>query len=366
MKILNVLTSPLVYDGISMSVFNYFDNIDNKKIQMDFVTSYIIDELENKIEKKKGRVYIIKERKKHPLKYIKKLSSLIKENNYDIVQAHGSSAILCLEMIAAQMAGCNIRIAHCRNTKCNHVILDKLLRPIFYKTYTHGFSCGELAGKWLFKNRKFEIINNGKDTEKFKYDEEIRKKMRHQYDLEDKIVIGHVGNFNEQKNHTFLMDILYNLVQINPNYYLVSIGKGNLQTEIEQKARKLEIEKNVLFVGESSEVEKWLQAMDIMVFPSKFEGFPNVLVEWQIAGLPCIISSAITKEVKITDLVQFISLEKSPKYWAEEICKVELQGRNLIKDKVIGQIKEQGYDIKENAKKLEKIYEKLVKEIGKE
>lgn len=363
MRVLNILTSPIVYDGISMSVLNYFKNIDNQKIKIDFVGPYIIDEIEKQINDKGGKAYIIEGRKKKPLKYIKKLSLLIKENKYDIVQAHGSSAILCLEMIAAKKAGCKIRIAHCRNTKCDHVILDKLLRPIFYKTYTHGFACGELAGKWLFKDRKFDIINNGKDTEKFKYDEEIRKKMRHKYDLEDKIVIGHVGSFNEQKNHTFLIDILYNLIQRNPNYYLVLIGKGHLQSAIRQKATQLGIEKNILFAGESSEVEKWIQAMDIMVFPSKFEGFPNVLVEWQIAGLPCVISSTITKEVKLTDLVRFISLEKSPTYWAEEICKVELQDRNLIKNKVIAQIKEQGYDIKENAKKLEKIYENLVKEV---
>ena len=102
--------------------------------------------------------------------------------------------------------------------------------------------------------------------------------------------------------------------------------------------------------------------MDIMVFPSKFEGFPNVLVEWQIAGLPCVISDVITKEVKLTDLVQFVSLEESPKLWAEKIEKIEIQDRNLIKDKVINQIKEKGYDIKENAKKLEEIYTTILEE----
>lgn len=364
MKVLNIFTSPLVYDGISMSVLNYFNNIDNQKIQMDFVTPSVIAEIEEQIKEKGGRVYIVKGRKKHPLNYIKQLSALVKNNRYDIVQAHGSSAMLCLEMIAAKKAGCKIRIAHCRNTKCDHKILDKLLRPIFYKTYTHGFACGEKAGKWLFRNRKFEIINNGKDIDKFKYNEEIRKEYREKYNLNDKIVIGHVGNFNEQKNHDFLIDVFYNLTKIDSAYYLVLIGRGYTQPTIEKKIKTLGIEDKVLFVGRSSEVEKWIQAMDIMVFPSKFEGFPNVLVEWQIAGLPCVISSAITNEVKLTDLVQFISLNESPKYWAEKINQIKLQDRNLIKDKVVNQIKEQGYDIKENAKKLEKIYEELIKEVG--
>ena len=363
MKVLNVLTSSLVYDGISMSVLNYFYNIDNKKVQMEFVAPFVLEDIEKKIKEYNGKVHIIKGRKKQPLKYIKKLSALIKENKYDIVQAHGSSAILCLEMIAAKKAGCKIRVAHCRNTKCDHKMLDKILRPIFYKTYTHGFSCGELAGKWLFGNRKFYVINNGKDTEKFKYNEQVRQEIRKKYNLENKIVIGHVGNLNEQKNHTFLIDIFSELLKKNPQYYLVLIGKGHLEIEIKKKAKTLGIENNILFVGQSSEVEKWLQAMDIMVFPSKFEGFPNVLVEWQIAGLPCVISDVITKEVKLTDLVQFVSLEESPKQWAEKIEKIKIQDRNLIKDKVINQIKEKGYDIKENAKRLEKIYEDLMKEV---
>lgn len=363
MKVLNILTSPLVYDGISMSVLNYFNNIDNQKIQIDFVTPSVIAEIEAQIKEKGGRVYIVKGRKKHPLNYIKELSVLIRKNKYDIVQAHGSSAILCLEMIAAKRAGCKIRIAHSHNTRADHKIIDKFLRPIFYKTYTHGFACGEKAGKWLFGNRKFEIIKNGKDIEEFKYNENVRNKFRRKYNLEDKKVIGHVGNFNEQKNHDFLIDVFYNLTKIDSTYYLVLIGRGYTQPRIEKKIKTLGIEDKVLFVGQSSEVGKWLQAMDIMVLPSKFEGFPLVLVEWQIAGLPCVISSTITKEVKLTNLVQFISLKESPKHWADKIQEIQIQDRNLIKDQVVKKVMEQGYDIKENAKKLEKIYENLMKEV---
>ena len=362
MKVLNILTSSLIYDGISMSVLNYFYNIDNKKVQMEFVAPFVLEDIEKKIKENNGKVYIIKGRKKQPLKYIKELSNLIKENKYDIVQVHGSSAILCLEMIAAKKAGCKIRIVHSHNTKADHRLIDKLLRPIFYKTYTHAFACGKEAGKWLFKNRKFEIINNSKDIEEYKYNEDIRKEYRKKHNLENKIVIGHVGNFNEQKNHDFLIDVFYNLVKQSSKYYLVLIGKGYTQPSIERKVKTLGIEDKVLFVGQSSKVGQWLQAMDIMVLPSKFEGFPLVLVEWQIAGLPCVVSDRVTKEVKLTNLVQFISLDKEPEYWAREIRKIQMQDRNLIKDKVVNQIKEKGYDIKENAKKLEEIYTTILEE----
>lgn len=352
----------MIYDGITMSVVNYFKNIDNKKIQIEFVAPSVVNDIEKDIKKKNGKVHIIKGRTKNPIKYIKNLSELIKNNKYDIIQAHGSSAILCLEMIAAKKAGCKIRIAHCRNTKTNHKLLDKMLRPIFYKTYTHGFACGQDAGKWLFKDKNFEIINNGKDIEKFQFNEKVRMEFRKKYNLDNKIVIGHVGRFNEQKNHSYLIDVFYELLKSNEKYFLVLIGTGHLQETIKKKVKELGIEKNVLFVGDSKEVEKWLQTMDIMIFPSKYEGFPNVLIEWQIAGLPCLISSTITKEVKCTELVRFESINEQPKEWAKIIEKMKLEDRNASREKIKAQIAKSGYDIKENAKKLEKIYQRLIED----
>ena len=365
MKVLNILTDGLCMDGISNSVMGYYRNIDKELIKMDFVSKFVIDSLSEEIESNSNKVYTLKDRKKRPLKYLKELSKIIRENQYDIVHAHGSSSILCLEMIAAKKAGCKVRIAHSRNTKADHKILDKLLRPIFYKTYTHGFACGEEAGKWLFGKRKFEIINNGKDIEKFKYNETVRNEFRKKYNLENKVVIGHIGNFNEQKNHEFLIKILSELLKNgNKEYYCILIGTGYLQEKIKQQVEDLEIKENVLFVGQTEEVEKWIQAMDIMVFPSKFEGFPNVLVEWQIAGLPSIISDKITNAVQLTDLVKFESIEKSPSDWVEKICNIEVNDRNKNQQEILEQIKEKGFDIKENAKKLEKIYQNLKEEVG--
>lgn len=363
MKILNILTSTMIYDGITMSVLNFLKNINDKNIKMDFVSSFIIKEIEEQIKEKNGNVFLLKDRKKRPIKYINELSKIIKQNKYDIVQAHGSSAMLSLEMIAAKKAGCKIRIAHSRNTKTQHVILDKLLRPVFYKTYTHGFACGEEAGKWLFGNRPFTVINNGKDIEKFRYNEKIRMEVRKKYDLDNKIVIGHVGNFNYQKNHEYLIDIFYELVKgsNNKDYYLILIGGGTFQN-IKEKAKKLGIDKNILFVGRSSEVEKWLQAMDIMVFPSRYEGFPNVLIEWQIAGLPSIVSDKITNKVKLTELVQFASIEDSPDKWVELIKSVSLENRKEDQEEILSLIKEKGFDIKENAKQLKNMYYTLLEE----
>lgn len=365
MEVLYILPNGLKIDGITSITLNYWENIKNENIHIDFVTPFAIDSIREQIETTNSKIYLMQERKKHPIKYMRKLSALIKENKYDIVHANGSSAMLVLEMLAAKKAGCKIRIAHSHNTKTNYPIIDKLLRPIFKTSYTHAFACGEEAGKWLFDKRKFEVINNGRDIEKFKYNQDVRKKLRKEYNLENQIVLGHVGTFNYQKNHEYLIDVFSELIKNSKKKYkLILIGEGKYKSAIEEKVKKLNIQENVIFVGKTNEVQNWLQAMDIMIFPSRFEGFPAVLVEWQIAGLPCIISDKITDKVKLTNLVQFESIEKNPKEWVKKVENTSIEDREKSKPKILKQIKESGFDIKENAKKLEEIYIKLYREVN--
>lgn len=302
---------------------------------------------------------------KRPIMYCKKLYKIIKEEKYDVVHVHGSSSMMFLQLLVAKKAGVKVRIAHSRNTSSDYNFLNKLCMPIFKRLYTHAFACGKEAGKWLFgENQQFTIIPNGKDCQMFEFKPEIRDEYRKKNNIENKTVIGHIGNFNNQKNHEFLIKVFYELTKKNSNYYLILAGNGPLENKIHGKIAELGIDKNVLFLGQISveEVSKWLNAMDIMVFPSKYEGFPNVLIEWQIAGLPCIISSEITKDVKITDLVRFKSLNKDPKEWAKDIEKIKIEDRNKMKEKIKIDIKNNGYDIKENARKLEHIYMDLIKE----
>ncbi len=363
MRILYILPTGLIMDGISSITLNYWEKILNKDICIDFAVPVVIESVEKKIRKTDSKIYLIEGRKTNPVKYMRKLYKLIKDNQYDIVHANGSSAMLTLEMLAAKKAGCKIRIAHSHNTKTNYPIVDKLLRPIFKTSYTHAFACGEEAGKWLFGKRKFEVINNGRDVEKFEYNQDMRKKLRKEYNLENQLVLGHVGTFNYQKNHEYLIDVFSELIKNSEKKYkLILIGDGKYKSAIEEKVKKLNIQNNVIFVGRTNEVQNWLQAMDIMIFPSRFEGFPVVLVEWQIDGLPCIISDKITDKVKLTDLVQFESIEKSPKEWAKKIENTRIEDREKSKPKILKQIKESGFDIKENAKELEKIYESLLRE----
>ena len=343
MKVLNIMTSALHYNGIGMSLLNYYRNIDSSIIQMDFLVPNLIEEnLKKEFTSKGNKVFELsyKGEKMHqtrPILYCRKLYKILKEEKYDIVHVHGSSSMLFMQLFTAKLAGIKIRIAHSRNTSSDHNFLHKLFKPFFRILYTDAFACGKEAGEWLFgKNKTVTIIPNGKDCEMFEFKPSIREKYRKNYNIENKKVIGHIGNFNYQKNHEFLIKVFYELTKINEDYYLVLAGKGTLENEIHKQVKELGIEDKVLFLGQISvdEVSKWLNAMDIMVFPSRFEGFPNVLIEWQISGLPCVISDTITKDVKVTELVKFIQLDKEPKEWAEIINNVEIKNRDLIKEDV--------------------------------
>ena len=369
------MTSFLNYNGIGMSLLNYYNYIDADKIQMDYLVPNKVDEELKKAFTKKGNKlfeFDYKNKKMHqrrPIKYCIKLYKLIKQEKYDIVHAHGSSSMLFLQLLTAKAAGVKVRIAHSRNTESDFKVLDKLCKPLFQLSYNEAFSCGKEAGEFLFgKNKEFTIIPNGKDSKIFSYKEDVRKQYREKYHLQNKIVLGHIGNFNYQKNHAFLIDIMYKLCKENDNYCLMLAGDGSLRKDIENKVHELHLESNIIFLGQisNSEVANLLNAMDIMIFPSRYEGFPNVLIEWQMNGLPCLISDTITKDVQITNLVHFLSIE-NPDLWINEIRKIELLDRKDENATINKLIKDAGYDIETNAKMLEEkyisLYEKNYKKI---
>ncbi len=367
MKILVIFTCPFCNDGISNNIMNYFTYMNHDIIQADFVAnnSDVPQKWIDKITSFGGKLYIIENRNSKPLQYVRKLSKLIKLNKYDIVHAHGNSATLYTEMYAAKLGKCPIRIAHSRNTKCNHTIIDKLLRPFFYKTMTHGFACGEDAGKWLFGKKEFKVIKNGNDIKKNSFNKDMRVKYRNEFSIsEDTVVLTHVGFFVEQKNHRFLIDMYKELISnTNGKYLLCLIGTGKLMDEIKQKIIDYNINDKVLILGNRDDVSNLLSMSDAFVFPSLFEGLPNALVEAQISCLNCFASDKITKEANVSNKVNYISIDEpnSIKNWVEAIKNMPIVDRNEIQDEVIFNIRNNGFDIEANAKDLENTYLSLKK-----
>ena len=266
-------------------------------------------------------------------------------------------------LIMARLFGIKICIAHShmayeKRKNIIKYILVKINRILSLYFCDYLWACSEVAGKWMFgpflwdKKNKL-LIKNSIDNEKYKYNKIIRDKIRNDLKINNYFVIGHVGRFAEQKNHEFILDIFYEIIKKEPKSCLMLIGKGDLEEKIREKAQNLRIDKNILFLGERNNVNELLQSMDILLFPSKHEGLPVSLIEAQAAGLPIYTSKeGVSKEAKITNLIEFISLEKSAKYWADFILKNNKSYRLDMSKEII----ESGYDINTEIKKIENFY----------
>lgn len=359
MNILIVSTVDFQLHGISSVIMNYFRNIDKTEINADLVVNGDIHESYRlELQRDNIRVFTLK-RKSRPFKYQMELYRIMKKNNYDLIHVHGNSSLMVFDLLPAIMAGIPVRIAHSHNTTCIHKVLHRMLKPLFLLCYTHGFACSQAAGKWLFGNRPFIVIKNGIELNTYRYNEEVRRKYREIINAENKIVLGHVGNFVEQKNHDFLLNIFAELIKNNQDYKLLLIGDGYLLEEMEEKAAKLKLTDSVLFIGKTTEVYNYLQAMDIFMLPSLYEGLPVVLIEAQAAGVPCIAADTISRESDLTGGIQFLSIADI-KDWCESIKKtrelIDLRDRKKISDDWQRKIAEAGYDVIQSAGEIRKLY----------
>lgn len=364
MRILQIPTGGLFSDGILSCIVEYMTAMDKSEMDIKVLaTNNPEKSVVEKVENSGCRVVSIPYRKKNIIKYFFALYKYISKEKIDVVHVHGSSAIMSVELVAARLAGCKVRIAHSHNTTCENQKADKILRPVFNRNYTTAFACGQDAGRWMFGKRKFTIIPNGRNLKKYEYDSKKRIEYRNKLGIpSDTLVIGHVGRFNRQKNHEYLVHVFGEVYKKKRNSYLVLIGTGEKVGEIKNLVKELELENNVIFTGVIENVSDYLSAFDIMLLPSLYEGLPLVVIEWQIAGLPCIVSDTVTKECAITSLVKFESIRKKPETWAYDIRNLNLQDRNDSKEAILNDIKMAGYDIKSGAEKLKKLYSILVED----
>ena len=362
MKILHIPTGGLFLDGIISCIVEYMTAMD--KSGMDIRVLSINNAEKNiiqKIENSGCRVVSIPYRKKNIVKYFWKLYRYIAKEKIDIVHVHGSSALMSVELAAARLAGCKIRIAHSHNTTCEHKKADNLLRPIFNKSYTVAFACGQDAGKWMFGAQKFIIIPNGRNIKKYEYDIEKRNKYRNKLGIPDNaLVIGHVGRFNVQKNHDYLIRIFHEVYKKDKNSYLILVGTGEKEEDTKKIVKELKLEEKVIFTGVLDDIYDYLSMFDVMLLPSLYEGLPLVVIEWQIAGLPCIVSDSVTKECAITSLVKIKSIMDAPVSWAEQIENMKFYDRSKNKDIIFEEVTKAGYNIKNGAEHLKKLYMTLV------
>lgn len=343
--------------GQETFIMNLYRNIDRKKVQFDFVVhsdkrGYYDDE----IEKLGGRIYRITPISKNIFKHMKELKQVVKENKYNIVHRHTASSIVFIDLLVAKKCGVKYRIVHSHNTSSGKGIINKIFRTFLNYYSNYKFACSQDAGLWLYgKNRKFEIIKNGIDIEKFKFSKIIRDKIRKEYNIQDKFVVGNVARFNEQKNHIFLLEVFNEIQKKNENAILLLVGEGEKEIEIRKKIQELKIEKKVIILGVKNNINEILQAMDVFLFPSIFEGLPVALIEAQASGINIFASDTITKDVDVTETINYLNLNLSFKTWADIIN----NNRN-IRNLEISSIYNSGYDVVKNSKDIEFKYINMI------
>lgn len=357
--------------GLTKYICQNYYFINKDKVQFDFVTYDKFLDFEKDFCNKGAKFYRIP-KIKNIYKYFSFWKKLQEKNKYEIIHLHMSYTNI-IPIICAKLVGIKSIILHAHSTqiddnrffvrmiKKQFNFLGKFLAKFLVKRY---LACSDLAAKWMFpttivKEKKYILAHNAIDLKKYLFNRGVRNQKRKELNISDNcFCIGHVGRFAYQKNHDYLIDIFKEIYLLNKNTKLLLIGDGSLINREKEKVLKLGLEENVIFLGNRNDVFDLYNAFDCFVLPSRFEGLGMVIIEAQASSLHCYVSDIIPKEVKITDLVDFISLDKSPKFWAKKIMKDNIFERNnMLKD-----ILKAGYDIEYQVKRLEKIYMNLLKE----
>ena len=364
MKKVLIFLPSLATGGVSKIVSDYVHNFKEQNISYELLTLNIASNIY--YEDLNIKINIIG----NSNNFFKRLYNeykIIKNGKFDVIHINGSSGARIIECIAAKFAGVKTIIihSHSSNSESNNKykkIVHKYCKELLKYFATDFFACSNNAAQWMFpktivENSYYKIINNGIDIEKFKFDLNERNNLRNKYKVSNKYVIGHVGRFCDVKNHIFIINLFAELIKDKPNYALLLLGTGELENDIKEKVKELGLDNYVLFLENKNDIYKYYNMMDCFVLPSKFEGFPIVAIEAQANGLNTIISSNITKNVKITDLISFLPIEqKDLKKWKNRIieCKSELDFNT--RSNYYKQVKKANYDIKDIAFELEKFY----------
>lgn len=358
-KILVIITTAFVeFGGLTTVMMNYYRNMEKNGLRIDFASTNAIDSTLNTELKDNGsQYYNLGPRNSNPIKYAHNLDRLLKGGDYDVVHVNANSATVSLELSVACKNNVPCKIVHIHNSIGNHKYMHKILQPVLFHLCDVFLACSEKAGHWAYNDREFEVLNNAVDTKKYSFDQGRRKLIREKIAVtEDAFVIGHVGKINEQKNHGFLLEVFNEFHKRYANSYLLLVGDGALRETIEVKAKDLGLIDNVIFAGMCSNVCDYLTAMDCFVFPSLWEGLPLSLIEAQSSGLPCVVSSNITQESNVTQKVIYLSVDENTRIWSDKIYETMNQDRLSESQDNIERIKNNGFDIYENACALRKIY----------
>lgn len=357
MKQIKVLTGFIMNGkagGLDKYLLTFLEQVHSEFVKVDFLTNKLDLELKKYLETYGSQLYEVANLKKPDAQY-QQICSIIRQNQYDMTYFNISTALSRIGPKAAMDCNVPIRAIHSHSTgiDCNNLLKRKVLLHLhnkykkeLYKTANRFYACSKTAGLWLFpekvvESNQFKIIHNAVDAKKFAYNVSLRNQLRDELNLTDKYVIGHVGNFCYPKNYPLLLEIFQSLLKKNSKAVLLLVGTGPDFEQVKESVHTMGIQDNVIFLGQRKDIHRIMQAMDVFLFPSRFEGLGIVLIEAQATGLPCVVSTEVPKEAVVTDSVTFLSLNDAVEKWADTVCNFEHYERRNQTDEIVAA----GYDL---------------------
>lgn len=359
MKRLLCITANMNAGGAETFLMKIYRELDRTQFQMDFCVNSNKNKYAEEIASLGGKIYTVPSKSKSLIKAFLAVKNIVKENKYDYVMRVNEHSLSVIDLLAARCGGAKHLIMRSSNSNSTST-LSKALHIIFQFLPKHvpnvKLAPSELAARYTFGNKSVEknevhILKNGLNIDLFRFNEFERNRLREELNVADKFVVGHVGRFNTQKNHLFLLEVFSEIRKLNKDAVLLMVGEGNLERQVRKRAEELEIMDSCIFTGVRSDVNSLLCAMDVFLFPSLYEGMPNTVIEAQVSGLPCVISDTITSECNVSGLVRFISLQASKERWAECVMTASSAERRRAAIRMI----QKGYEISEVSKEFCKL-----------
>lgn len=347
--------------GQETFIMNLYRKIDPEKIRFDFLcTDAKPGDYDEEIRKLGGTIYVLPPiTLRGPVKQLQKSwyqYRALRAHPCDVYHIHTHHAMDAFrEALTAKLSGVKTVVVHSHNSSALfHLGAHRFFRYLLALLPIRRFACSKEAGQWMFLGNRYQVLHNGLDLNTFCFQPALREQVRQDMGWEDKKIVGHVGRFNAQKNHRFLLEVFAQLHRLDPQTLLILVGQGELEAEIRTLAAEMGLNDAVRFLGVRADVQALYQAMDLFLFPSLFEGLPVVLVEAQACDLPCLASDAISEDAFLTDRSVRLSLEESPEHWAR-------QAQMMLEDAASRgdnseQIRKAGYDITALAQTLDQYY----------
>lgn len=305
--------------GLENYIMNLYTHIDRERVQFDFaVHTRDPKDYGDRIAELGGSIHLLPRLTRDPAGNLRMIRRLVQTENYDIVDRHTPNAMITPQLMAAKKAGA-ITICHAHSetdpAKAAHYA-GRMLMPLAADV---RIACSDRAGRWMFGRRDYKVVKNAINIARFRYDPESEHRLRTELGLMGADIFGHIGNFAECKNHLFLLDVFREICRLDDRAVLLCLGDGEMRPQIEKRIAEYGLESRVILAGMRRDADACMSAMDVMIFPSIYEGIPITLIEAQAAGLPVLMSDTITDEVIITGgLIHKKSIGLSPCEWARD------------------------------------------------